>query len=230
MFVAVDLGTANMKRSYPFPLLERPEELASHDGWTGEAYRDLLAYQSGEMTRDELDRKYRYRTAILSLDITGFTVSCIYGDEAEAFMRILDVQKVCLPVLREYDATLIRAFADDLVALFRDAGRALDAAFEIHRRVALFNEQHAPRDLPPECCIGIGYGRVYAIGPNRAMGDEMNRSSMLGEDIARGSETLVTENAFSALEGRVDVLFESVTHDDMPFPYYRALPADVSIP
>jgi adenylate cyclase len=228
---SVGCCTAKLKRSYPFPLLETPEELASHLGWTGEVNKDLFTYQSARMTREELDRKYRYRTAILSLDITGFTVSCIYGDEAEAFMRILDVQKVCLPVLREYDATLTRAFADDLVALFRDAGRALDAAFEIHRRGALFNELHAPRDLPRECCIGIGigYGCVYAIGPNRAMVDEMNRSSKLGEDIARGSETLVTENAFSALEGRVDVLFESVTHDRMPFPYYRAFPADVSI-
>jgi class 3 adenylate cyclase len=74
--------------------------------------------------------------------------------------------------------------------------------------------------------VGIGYGEVYAFGPNRAMGDEMNRSSKLGEDIARGGETLITENVYEALRGRMDVVLEPVTGDDMLFRYYRAVPAN----
>lgn len=131
------------------------------------------------------------------------------------------MQKICLPALRDCGATLVRAFADDLVALFDDPGEALDAAFELHRRVALFRGQYRPRGTPFECCIGVGYGDVYAFGPNRAMGDEMNRSSKLGEDFARGSETLVTQNVHDALSGRPDVVFERVAEDDMLFPYYR---------
>jgi hypothetical protein len=65
---------------------------------------------------------------------------------------------------------------------------------------------------------------VYAIGPNLAMGDEMNRASKLGEDTARGNETLVTSNAYFALRSRPDVLFEQVASDDQLFPYYRASP------
>ena len=212
----------------PFALLELPEELAACGGWTREVYADLLALQDGRLTRDAFEARYRYRTAILTLDLTGFTVSCFEGGEPEAFLRILDVQKICVPALREHGATLVRAFADDIVALFADAGLALDAAFELHRRVALFRAQHRPGGAPFECCAGIGYGEVYAFGPNRAMGDEMNRSSKLGEDIARGGETLVTQNVYDALRGRPDVVLEPVTGDDKLFPYYRAEPADAA--
>jgi len=75
---------------------------------------------------------------------------------------------------------------------------------------------------PAECCIGIGFGPIYAIGPNHAMGDEMNRASKLGEDTARGGETLVTEAAYATLEQRPRVRFEPQADDDLLFPFYRA--------
>ena len=146
------------------------------------------------------------------------------GRQVHALLRILHAQTVCVPVFHEHGATLVRAFADDLVALFDEPGQALDAAFEIHRRVALFNHSsHAP-DKPAQACIGIGFGDVYAIGPNLAMGDEMNRASRLGEDTARGNETLITSNVYFALRHRSDVLFEQLASDDQLFPYYRASP------
>ena len=73
-------------------------------------------------------------------------------------------------------------------------------------------------DTPPECCIGVGYGEFHQIGPNLTMGDEMNCASKLGEDIARGGETLVTESVRRALAARDDVTFEHVTGDDLLFP------------
>jgi len=208
----------------PFPLLESPEVLASFNGWSEQVYRDMLALQAGQISRADLDAKYLYRTAIFTLDLTGFTVSAMGGRQLHSLLRILDAQKVCVPVLQESGATLIRAFADDLVALFADPGRALDAAFEVHRRVALFNQSGLAAEHPPQACIGIGYGEVYAIGANLSMGDEMNRASKLGEDTARGAETLVTSNLYEALQHRNDVLFEPVSTDDLPFPYYRASP------
>jgi hypothetical protein len=64
---------------------------------------------------------------------------------------------------------------------------------------------------------------VYAIGPNRAMGDEMNRTSKLGEDMVRGGETLLTESARDAIADRDDVRFERQTADDVPFPHHRVV-------
>ena len=206
----------------PFTLLEAPEVLANCHGWSEEVYRDLLALQEGALSHDELDRKYLHRKAILMLDFTGFTVQAMNGPQAHALLRILDAQRVCVPVLQEHGATLVRAFADDLVALFDEPAQALDAAFEIHRRIALFNHSTRAAEKPALACIGIGYGDVYAIGPNLAMGDEMNRASKLGEDIARGNETLVTGNVYFALRQRPDVQFEQLASDDQLFPYYRA--------
>jgi class 3 adenylate cyclase len=107
-----------------------------------------------------------------------------------------------------------------MVALFQEPHSALDASLEIHRRVQVL-PTHGAGPPPAECCIGIGFGAVYAIGPNRAMGDEMNRTSKLGEDTARGGETLVTEGAYRALLRRSDVAFEPQASDDLLFPYFR---------
>ena len=211
-----------MRDALPFALLDDPEQLATYDGWSADFYRDLLDFQAGRMSHAELDARYLYRTTILTLDMTGFTTSCFEGRQVEAFLRILNAQKVCIPVLHEFDATLVRAFADDLVALFDAPGKALDAAQEIHRRIELFNASGLATERPAYCSIGIGFGDVYRIGPNLSMGDEMNRAAKLGEDIARGNETLVTTNVYLALRNRSDVLFEQLASDDQLFPYYRA--------
>ena len=213
-----------MKDELPFALLESPEQLASCTGWSEDVYRDLLAFQAGTLSHEEFDAKYLYRKAILDLDMTGFTVASFGGKQAHALLRILDVQKVCVPVLQAHRASLIRAFADDLVALFDDPSDALDAAFEMHRRIAEFNASPRASRHPAHCCIGIGYGDVYAIGPNLAMGDEMNRAAKLGEDTARGNETLITGNLYEAQRHRQDVLFESLAADDQLFAYWRASP------
>ncbi|MGI9248546.1 MAG: hypothetical protein ACR2QI_05995, partial [Woeseiaceae bacterium] len=133
-----------------------------------------------------------------------------------------DTQKVAIPVLQDFGAELIRCFADDIVALFFEPDAALDAAFEVHRRVKLFNASPLASDYPAVCCAGIGFGQVLAIGPNLAQGDEMNRASKLGEDIARGNETLITERAYAAMAKRDDVHFEHQDQDDLLFPFYRA--------
>ena len=204
-----------------FPLLEDPGELALFQGWTRDVYVDLLALERGELLPSDFDAKYRTRKAVLVLDITGFTVNAMRGGAINSFLRILDTHKICFPVFEEYAATQIRAFADDVAAVFDEAGPALAAALEIHRRVDLHNRSSDTHEHPPECCIGIGYGDVYEIGPNLSMGDEMNRASVLGEDIARGGETLVTEGAYAALADLDETKVERQFSDDMLFPYYR---------
>jgi class 3 adenylate cyclase len=157
--------------------------------------------------------------------MTGFTSSAIKIGEIESLLRIVDAQRVCIPVLHDFRAELVRCFADDVVALFEDPNHALDAAFEIHRRIDLFNRSELASDHPTLCCVGIGFGDVYAIGPNLAQGDEMNRASKLGEDIARANEILVTERSYDALKNRPDVRFDKQHGDDQLFTFYKATPA-----
>ena len=177
-------------------------------------------------TRDSLSYTVMSYSAVLGDDQStlSFYPTTPMSLDIKALLRILDAQKVCIPVLHEHGTILVRAFADDLVGLFEDPGQALDAAFEIHRRLTEFNHSAHASENPALACIGIGYGEVYASGPNLAMGDEMNRATRLGEDTARGNETLVTSNVYFALRSRSDVLFEQLASDDQLFPYYRASP------
>ena len=211
-----------MSANLPFPLLTAPAQLASCQGWSEEVYRDLLAVQEGSLSPDAFERKHLRHKAILSLDLTGQTAQVPRQRPLNALLRIFDAQKVCIPALQQHGATAIRCADDDVVALFDEPAQAVEAAFEVHRRLGIFNHSGLAGESPPLACIGIGVGDVYTIGLNLAMGDEVNRAAKLGEDLARGNETLVTANVYFALRHRPDLAFEQLSNDDQMFPYYRA--------
>jgi class 3 adenylate cyclase len=202
-------------------LLSDPAELAELQIWTEPVYRDLLAVERGELTHPEFHTRYSHRKAILVLDMTGFTEASITTGTVPALLRIMTVQRLCKPVLDDHNATLVHAFADDLVALFDDPADALAAAFEAHEKVTAFtawpNGTHAAA-----CCIGIGYGDVYAIGPNLAMGAEMNCASKLGEDTATAGETLLTENMHRAVKHCSGATFTQRLDAELPFTFFSA--------
>lgn len=209
--------------TYAHRLLDDSKILASFEGWSEDVYQAFFKLQNGEMTEAEFSDRYHRERAILSMDMTGFTSTALRRGELQSLLRIMDAQRVAIPVLQEFGAELIRCFADDIVALFLEPNAAVDAAFEVHRRVQLFNASPLASDHPTLCCAGIGFGRVFAIGPNLAQGDEMNQASKLGEDIARANETLITERAYAAMAHRDDIRFESQDQDDQLFPFYRAM-------
>lgn len=207
--------------AFPYPLLEDPVALAHCRGWSESVYTDLLALQRGAMSETAFRSKHLWTRAILVLDMTDFTTSAISAGDMGSLLRILDAQKVVLPVLEEYGAVLSHCFADDIFALFEDPSVALDAAIEIQRRVTAFNASDLASAFPTQCCIGIGYGQVLRIGPDLAQGAEMNMASKLGEDVARSREILITENTFRAVGERKDVRFVHHPQDERPFGFYE---------
>ncbi len=212
--------------TFPHRLMDDVKTLAGFKGWAEDVYEDFFRLQRGELTEAEFGAKYYRQSAILSIDMTGFTSAAMRRGELQSLLRILDAQRVAIPVMQEFGATLIRCFADDIVALFDEPDAAIDTAFEVHRRIQLFNDSPLASSHPTQCCAGIGFGQVFMIGPNLAQGDEMNRASKLGEDIARGNETLITERVHAALAHRDDISFEVQDLDDQLFPFYRATPTD----
>jgi class 3 adenylate cyclase len=212
-----------MMGKYACEIMEDPKKLAKFQFCSEENYRDFFALQKGEMREAEFVAKYRTKAALLSLDMTGFTRTTIEQGELQGLLLIIELHKFCGPVFNQYDAHYVRAFADNFVALFDNPNKALDCAFEIHHRFQSFTPAKSSGRNLKQCCIGIGYGTIYTIGIDKAMGDEMNRTSKLGEDIAKGSETLITEGAFAILNEREDCLFQSQTHDEIPFPFYEVL-------
>ncbi len=207
---------------FPFDLLNEHEELARLGVWGAGVYADFDALRDGSLDEAAFRAKYTRQVAIMCLDMTGFTESAIHLGELASLQRIYDVQRVAVPVFKANHALNIRAFADDLTGIFDTADQALDAALTIHQRIQVFNASPLATPLPAECAIGIGFGKVFAIGPDLAMGDEMNRASKLGEDTARGGETLLTENCRAALTHRTDCDFRLASNDDLIFPFYLA--------
>ena len=208
--------------TFPHRLLDDPRTLAEFEGWSADVYRDFFKLQRGEMDEAAFRQKYHRDRAILSIDMTGYTASAMQYGELQSLLRIMNAQRVVIPVLQDLGAELIRCFADDIVALFHEPNAAIDAAFEIHERIRVFNASPLAGENPTSCCVGIGFGRLFAIGPNLAQGDEMNQASKLGEDIARANETLVTERAYAEMADRNDIQFERQDQDDQLFPFYRA--------
>jgi class 3 adenylate cyclase len=206
---------------FPYPLLEDPVALARCRGWNEAVYSDLLALQRGDMSETAFRGKHLWTRAILVLDMTDFTTSAITAGDLGSLLRILDAQKVVLPVLDEYGATLSHCFADDIFALFENPSVALDAAIEIQRRIDAFNDSDLASAFPTQVCIGIGYGPVLRIGPDLAQGAEMNMASKLGEDMARSREILLTENTYRAVSERRDVGFVHHPEDEQPFSFYE---------
>jgi adenylate cyclase len=210
-----------------FLLLEDPKQLAKLGLWTEEVYSDLLAVERGMSSETEFRERHLHRKAILVLDMTGFTSAALQTGEVGALLRILSVHKLCDPIFRRRGATLVHAFADDMMALFDDPNIALDTAFEIHAALERVNE-YLDGHRRVSACIGIGYGDVFAIGPNLAMGNEMNCASKLGEDTARARETLLTESAHIAVKDRTDVIFTPRIDDELPFRFFSTDPASNS--
>jgi class 3 adenylate cyclase len=212
-----------MGKKYDYKLIENPKELAKFGFWSEEIYRDLLACQKGNFSEESFNSKYLAQIAILCLDIGGFTRTAMMKGELFSLFRILDVQKVCGPIFYQFNARRIRAFADNFTVLFDDVNDALMAAIEVHQRIRYFNQSDFFGEDPAQCCIGIGYGQVYTIGVDQAMGSEMNRASKLGEDIASGEEILLTEQAFEVLKKRKDCIFRKRVFEEIPFAFYEVL-------
>lgn len=206
--------------SFDYPLEEDPAVLARSQGWSETVYGDLLALQRGDLSENAFRERYLWTRAILVLDMTDFTSAAITEGDLGSLLRILDAQKVMLPVLEEHGAELVHCFADDLFALFGSADSALSAAVEMQRRVSAFNRSALASRFPTEICIGIGYGEVLRIGPDLAQGAEMNMASKLGEDLARGKEILLTENAYRAVAGNDGVDFIHHPRDEHAFSFW----------
>ena len=213
-----------MVQSFIYPLLERPDELARLGNWSAEFYQDLLAFQQGRLSEEAVRRKYCHTVAIMQLDMTGMTSSAVRNGPLVGLLRVLDAQKVCVPVLQGQGAGHIRAFADDLTATFSTPAQALDAALEIHRRMEALNAAQPDPERRVSCCIGLGFGEVFAVGLDKAMGNEMYFASKLGEDTAKAGETLITEAFQREVSHRADCRFERRTSEELPFPYFRVVP------
>jgi len=160
-----------------------------------------------EETEARLWERFGTECAVLVLDSTGF----VRATRARGIVHFLDLflrmRETVTPIFERHRCLAWRSSADNIFSEFASVDHALKAASAAHRAVekaGLMLDEGEPYRV----CIGIGFGRMLKGGPMGMFGGEMNLASKLGEDIAAGGETLLTENAHKHLRRRRAAAFE----------------------
>ncbi len=168
---------------------------------------DGLAAESRAEAEARLRADYEAELAILVLDLSGFSIRVRRGGIIPHLRRIRRMQSLAIPVVIDAGGTIVKCEADNLLAVFPDPGRAVEAALGIHDALAANPGGPGPDDAL-SAGIGIDYGRFLHIPGQDAFGDPVNVAHKLGEDLARAGETLVTDEARRRLGDRPDLLAE----------------------
>jgi adenylate cyclase len=141
---------------------------------------DAIERRAEAQLATDLDRLFGIDVAVLVIDMADFTVDTASFGIAHELLTIRRMQLAATPIITAHAGRLVKADADNLFCLFPDVAQALAAALEI---VAVTPSS-----------AGIGFGRILDLGDD-LFGDEVNRASKLGEDIAEHGEVLLSEAA-----------------------------------
>ncbi len=140
--------------------------------------------------------------AMLAVDSSGMTRITRARGIVHFLSRYLDMTELATPLLEQHRCLASRHFADNLFAEFATTDAALACALALHQALAAAQLPMGAGEHY-RVCIGIGHGRVLRDGDRGVMGDEMNLTAKLAEDVAAAGETLLTQNAWTSLTQRV---------------------------
>jgi adenylate cyclase len=162
----------------------------------------LRAYKAYPVQRAalaaQINRDFGRVLAVLVIDLSGFTRRTLLQGIVH-FLAILErLERLVVPVVKRCGGRLLRVEADNLFAVFPKLVPALSCAEAIHQVIGVAN-QVVPDLAGLSVTLGIGYGRLLAIGSDDVYGDEMNLACKLGGDLAQPGEILLTARAHEAL-------------------------------
>lgn len=140
----------------------------------------------------ECERRFGTRAAILVVDFTGMVRRTDARGIVYALGRAMQAQAAL-----SLSGTRVKRVADTVFLLYPNPREALLDALNGVKKLAGIELGHPDRIDP---CIGLGFGDALLIPGVDVYGPEVNRAFVLGEDVAKGGEVLVTE-AFLAAAG-----------------------------
>lgn len=129
---------------------------------------------------EDLDKLFGYDVAVLVADMSGFSSTTTREGIVAAMIAIRTFHNLGREIVERFGGEFLKSEADNFFAIFADPNDAFAAGKTI--------------TLAYPSSVGIGYGRVLLFG-NDLWGDEVNKASRLGEDIAKKGEVLLTEKA-----------------------------------
>ena len=151
---------------------------------------------------EEIDRDivqmFQRKVSMLIMDMCGFSRITISHGIIHYLAMIQQMESAACPAVEQNNGTVVKQEADNLFAFFSTPHDALEGALDIFRAFEAMNAV-VPDERDIYGSIGIGFGDTLVIGDEDLFGDEMNRASRLGEDLAGQQEILLTPRAYEAL-------------------------------
>ncbi len=153
--------------------------------------------------KEKIDAQIRERfetdAAVMMTDSVGFTRITASKGIIHSLSILQMHAELLRPVIERHRGELLKQDVDNLFAVFPSAKQAVDAAIAMNAALDGYNAVAEP-DSTIQICTGIGFGRITRIEGD-AFGDQVNKASKLGEDVASGKEILLTREAYDQVRG-----------------------------
>ena len=140
----------------------------------------------------EIWQRFGVERALLSLDMSHFSLSVRRAGILPYLGLIRRMQAVTRPIVERHGGTVIKYDADNMIAVFDAADAAAASALAINRAILEGGERFA-------VAMGIDFGRFLLIDGTDCYGDPVNVACKLGEDVAESGEVLLTAAARARL-------------------------------
>lgn len=172
--------------------------LAAEPPPTAETLEQLLEQrnahlEAAEAIDQEIWQIFGKTQAVMMIDMAGFSRTAAELGIVPTLAMIQRQRSVAVPVIRQHGGQMLKADADNVLAVFPDVDQAVAAAAEILQTLVAKGQGAS---------IGIGYGETLAIAAEDVYGEEVNLASKLGEDLALRNEILLTEMAYQRWQPR----------------------------
>ena len=154
---------------------------------------------------DVLDREIEDQcvsvTTVMMCDSSGFTRRTHEYGILHFLAVMTDVYDRVEPVVLKHGGDVISRGADNLLAVFDEPAKGVDAAIAMQRLLAKFNEGKTDRDQF-QLCMGFHHGNILRL-KDSIFGDKVNIAAKIGEDLASAEEILVTGEVAKLLPARI---------------------------
>ncbi len=147
--------------------------------------------------------------AVMFTDLAGFSRGVASFGIIHFLQIIQESERLLIPIIDQHDGILLKTEGDSMLVIFRNAGKALECALDMQRRLTLENKTRT-QDEQILLCVGLGHGPMLRIGDRDVYGAEVNAASKLGEDTAQAGEILVTDSLRQALDAQVQQQFAQI--------------------
>lgn len=159
------------------------------------------------LIEEEIWNKFGAEKCIMVLDMSGFTQTVAEKGIVHYLSMIRKMQLATEPIIAQYKGNIVKYEADNIFAVFDSVKKCIDASVAVNMAMNAMNILTDERsDI--EVGIGIGFGKILLIAESDFFGDQVNITSKLGEDFAKGGEILLSEAAFTKLDAKDDYEFQ----------------------